>query len=84
MSCICIRRYAPQTLPVASYADETVVFEGGRAFAFTEVTDRRQADGAGASDGADTLADARPYPLRRRGRRRSRGQRAQRSWLWKP
>ncbi len=37
------------TLPVATDADETVVFEAGRAFAFTEVT--TDASTHGASDG---------------------------------
>jgi 3-methylcrotonyl-CoA carboxylase alpha subunit len=40
------------TLPVATYADETVVFEAGRAFAFTEVTTDASTHGAGTSDGA--------------------------------
>jgi acetyl/propionyl-CoA carboxylase alpha subunit len=41
-----------QTLSVAAYAGETIVFEGGRAFAFTEVTADPGAEGAGAGDGA--------------------------------
>jgi acetyl/propionyl-CoA carboxylase alpha subunit len=41
-----------QTLTVAQYADETIVFEGGRAFAFTEVTADPGAAGAAAGDGA--------------------------------
>jgi 3-methylcrotonyl-CoA carboxylase alpha subunit len=39
-------------LSSATYADETVVFEAGRAFAFTEVTTDASTYGAGAGDGA--------------------------------
>jgi 3-methylcrotonyl-CoA carboxylase alpha subunit len=39
-------------LSIATYGDETVVFEAGRAFAFTEVTTDAAAHGAGVSDGA--------------------------------
>ena len=39
-------------LSIATYADETVVFEAGRAFAFTEVTTDASPHGVGASDGA--------------------------------
>jgi acetyl/propionyl-CoA carboxylase alpha subunit len=42
----------PQTLAVAIYDNQTIVFEAGRAFAFTEVTADAGAYGAGASDGA--------------------------------
>jgi acetyl/propionyl-CoA carboxylase alpha subunit len=42
----------PQTLAVATYAGETIVFEAGRAFAFAEVIADARAHGAGASDGA--------------------------------
>ena len=40
------------SLSTATYADETVVFEAGRAFAFTEVTTNASTHGTGASDGA--------------------------------
>ena len=40
-----------QTLSIATYGDETVVFESGRAFAFTEVTTDTGGQGA-VSDGA--------------------------------
>jgi acetyl/propionyl-CoA carboxylase alpha subunit len=42
----------PPSLAVATYADETIVFEAGRAFAFTGVTADPGADVTGASDGA--------------------------------
>ncbi len=42
----------PQTLAVAIYDNNTIVFEAGRAFTFTEVTADAGAHGAAATDGA--------------------------------
>jgi acetyl/propionyl-CoA carboxylase alpha subunit len=42
----------PQSLSVVRCDDETVVFEAGRAFAFTEITADASGYGADASDGA--------------------------------
>ena len=47
----CVRLHPPvrpQSLAVASYDDETVIFEAGRAFAFTDVTADIGAQGAAA------------------------------------
>jgi acetyl/propionyl-CoA carboxylase alpha subunit len=41
-----------QTLPVANYEDETIVFADGRAFAFTADDASAGADGAASTDGA--------------------------------
>jgi 3-methylcrotonyl-CoA carboxylase alpha subunit len=39
-------------LSVASYGDDTVVFDGGRAFTFSKIMANEAGPGAGASDGA--------------------------------
>jgi acetyl/propionyl-CoA carboxylase alpha subunit len=42
----------PQTLSVARYDEETIVFADGRAFSFTQASAGAGADGAAATDGA--------------------------------